>query len=167
MSGSAMEDIPNEMGLAIVKNLAQADIKSVRLVNKKYERLGTSALRFDTIYLSPREKDMEVFDGITQHPIWKGKVRNLAFDQAQFMNLSLQQYIFAFFSQLDQQVNGLARPAPSAVLELYGRLSGPEGLLDGIAQLNVPGLSQTMFQHISKAVPRFLDERVLMDGFRH
>ncbi|KAL9016023.1 MAG: hypothetical protein Q9185_006618 [Variospora sp. 1 TL-2023] len=57
----------------------------------------------DTVYLSVRDYDMEVFDGITQHPVFSKKVKHVVFDLAQFIPLQIDDYIGAFLHQVYYQ----------------------------------------------------------------
>ncbi|KAL8924210.1 MAG: hypothetical protein Q9208_004174 [Pyrenodesmia sp. 3 TL-2023] len=173
MTGFRMtEDLPPEVLLTILESLTQADVKQARLVCTKFAWYGAHTLKVDTIYLSPREMDMEVFDSITQHPIWKRKVRNVVFDQTQFARLSLHQYIVAFISQLKQQVKKSICPA---AIGLLGRLVGLEDSADGMFDVEVQAWLEwnrrfnqdtAMVQLERDAVDRFLDDRILVDGFR-
>ncbi|KAL8647580.1 MAG: hypothetical protein Q9226_006372 [Calogaya cf. arnoldii] len=96
---AAMQDInvfrdkvPNEIFLSIVFYLSKADLKRLRIVCKKFASRGGQILVVN-LYLSPREKDMEVFDAVTRHPDLKISVKNIIFDSAQFVKYTLSQYL--------------------------------------------------------------------------
>ncbi|KAL8951950.1 MAG: hypothetical protein Q9222_002102 [Ikaeria aurantiellina] len=94
-------DIPNEIILEILSCLPIRDLKQARLVNKSLASLGAQLL-VDTLYLTPRERDMEIFDKITQHPEMRKSVKRLHYDSAQLRRLSLWDY----FDRLCEQFSG-------------------------------------------------------------
>ena len=61
----------------------EEDLKQVRLVSKDWCELVTGRL-FDTIYISPHEKNMEVFKEMTGHPVIAGAIRSLFYDTVHF-----------------------------------------------------------------------------------
>ncbi|KAI4269420.1 MAG: hypothetical protein LQ337_007300 [Flavoplaca oasis] len=84
-------DLPNEVTLNIVSCLSKKDLKQVRLVCRLWAALGAKSL-FDTIYVSPREFDMSVFEAITQHQTLRHAPRHLVYDSAVFERLTEAQY---------------------------------------------------------------------------
>ena len=84
--------IPSEIMLKILSGLRKKDLKRVRFTCKKLASLGGQLLIVN-LYLSPREKDMQVFDAVTQHPDLKKSVQNVIFDSAQFTRLSILEYL--------------------------------------------------------------------------
>ncbi|KAL8767665.1 MAG: hypothetical protein Q9209_005924 [Squamulea sp. 1 TL-2023] len=144
-------DIPPEVILTILEYLPHADIKRTRLVSKHWSELGAMALHVDTVYLSPRDKDMTVFDGITQHPVFKATVKHLVFDSAQFVRLSTRQYITTFIRSLEDQAAIEESPRPRELISL----------------LNDPlSASDDKIRDTRHAHERFRSEEDLMDGFR-
>lgn len=85
--------------------------------------LGSNALNLKTLWLSPRDKDMEVFDGITQHPVFSRLVERVVLDPAQFLPLSLQDYIIIFSQQILQVV---MESGHQSALDLYKLLWGKD-----------------------------------------
>lgn len=82
----------NELITAIFSYLPKKDLKSARRVNKIWASLGGQML-IGTLYISPREIDMAVFDGVTQHQDLSKSVKILVYDTAQFVKLnSFDQY---------------------------------------------------------------------------
>ncbi|KAL8833497.1 MAG: hypothetical protein Q9170_004242 [Blastenia crenularia] len=81
-----MMHLPNEIIAEVLGHLTNRDLKQTRLVNKRVGLLSLHHFKLDMLYLSPREKDIEVFDGITQHL---------------FIHLSLEQYYRFFQYQFD------------------------------------------------------------------
>ena len=84
-------DLPNEVILNILSCLSKKDLKQVRLVCRLWAALGAKSL-FDTIYVSPREIDMSVFEAITQHPTLRNTPRHLVYDSAVFEQVNEVQY---------------------------------------------------------------------------
>ena len=83
---SAPKDLylPTELRVYILSCLEKCDLKRVRLVSKEWCSLATTPL-FDRAYISPRRKDIEVFEGITRHPVLSSAVRELVYDASQFV----------------------------------------------------------------------------------
>lgn len=75
---------PNELVEAIIESLPGQGLKSARLVSKTWCSYA-SVLLFKKIYVAPNRLDLEVFDAITQHPIFSTYVRQLVYDDAEFM----------------------------------------------------------------------------------
>ncbi|KAL8712514.1 MAG: hypothetical protein Q9220_003362 [cf. Caloplaca sp. 1 TL-2023] len=98
-------DLPNELILNILSCLPIRDLKQTRLVSKLLASLGGQLL-VDTLYLTPREKDMEVFDQITQHPDLKKSIKKIHYDSAQFRKLSLVEYCHKLCEQLKVKGTG-------------------------------------------------------------
>ncbi|KAL8787440.1 MAG: hypothetical protein Q9213_002217 [Squamulea squamosa] len=143
-------DIPPEVILTILEYLSRADIKQTRLVSKHWSELGAMALHVDTVYLSPRDKDMSVFEGITQHPIFRAMVKHLVFDSAQFIRLSTRKYIKTFIRSLEDQAANEESPRPH----------------ESISLLNDPfSASDKKIRDRRHAHERFGSEEILMDGF--
>ncbi|KAL8720926.1 MAG: hypothetical protein Q9225_002282 [Loekoesia sp. 1 TL-2023] len=112
-------DLPNELILLALGNLSTKDLKSTRLVCKRWAPLGLELLNIDTVYLSPREKNMEVFDGITQHPIISKSIKHLVYDSAQFIKLPLRQYYAALGNQFEAVIKHRNNPVVQNQFEGY------------------------------------------------
>ncbi|KAL8881657.1 MAG: hypothetical protein Q9198_001180 [Flavoplaca austrocitrina] len=84
-------DLPNEVTLNIVSCLSKKDLKQVRLVCRLWAALAAKSL-FDTIYVSPREIDMTMFEAITRHPTLRNAPRNLVYDSAVFPSIDELHY---------------------------------------------------------------------------
>ncbi|KAI4115244.1 MAG: hypothetical protein LQ345_004119 [Seirophora villosa] len=95
--------MPVEVILTTLEQLPRRALKQARLVCREWADLGARALAIDTVYLSPRDKDMEHFDAITQHPIFGKTVKHLVFDSAQFVELSFSEYFTKFIVGLNDQ----------------------------------------------------------------
>ncbi|KAL8992422.1 MAG: hypothetical protein Q9169_007118 [Polycauliona sp. 2 TL-2023] len=84
--------LPNELILEILFYLRRDYLKHARLTCKKLASLGGQLL-VSNLYLSPREKDMQVFDAVSRHPDLKKSVKNITFDSAHFIKYSLEEYL--------------------------------------------------------------------------
>ncbi|KAL8875616.1 MAG: hypothetical protein Q9198_006051 [Flavoplaca austrocitrina] len=89
------DQLPNEIILEILSGLKKKDLKRARFTCKKLASLGGQMLVVN-LYLSPREKDMAVFDTVTQHADLKKSVKNIIFDTAQFADYSFSEYLEKF-----------------------------------------------------------------------
>ncbi|KAL8965358.1 MAG: hypothetical protein Q9183_003891, partial [Haloplaca sp. 2 TL-2023] len=65
--------------------------------------LGASSSLIDTVYISPREQDMAVFDAVTQHPVFKCSVRHLLYDTAEFLDKTQDEYTMSLSRQFQHQ----------------------------------------------------------------
>lgn len=86
--------LPNEITREILSGLEKMDLKRTRLTCKRLASIGGQILVVN-LYLSPREKDMQVFDAITQHPDLKKSVKNIIFDTAYFEEGTSLDYVYA------------------------------------------------------------------------
>ncbi|KAI4180426.1 MAG: hypothetical protein L6R41_007245 [Letrouitia leprolyta] len=117
-------DLPNELILQALGYLSNKDLKQTRLVCRQLALLGLKALNVETIYLSPRKKDMEVFDTITQHPILSKSVRHVVYDMAQFVNLRPEHYFQALCEQFVTQACFRSDFKMQELVQEYARPSG-------------------------------------------
>ena len=67
----------------VIDHLPQECRKRMRLVCRTWGALGANGL-IDRVYISPFEKDLEVFDAITRHPVFGRAIKHLVYDSAQF-----------------------------------------------------------------------------------
>ncbi|KAL8767735.1 MAG: hypothetical protein Q9209_005821 [Squamulea sp. 1 TL-2023] len=95
-----MIELPSEVILIIIDYLPQSSRKQMRFVCKLFAALCARKL-IDTVYISPFRKDMEVFEAVTQHPIFRGTISCLTYDSAQFcQTMSCKNYFRALNEQL-------------------------------------------------------------------
>lgn len=78
-----MVELPNEIVLMVIDYLPQPCRKRMRLVCRTWAALGANGL-IDRVYISPFEKDLDVFDAITRHPVFSRAIKHLVYDSAQF-----------------------------------------------------------------------------------
>lgn len=97
--------LPLELLYKIFGCLPLIDIKQCRLVCKVWGYHAAKSFNLDTVYLSPRKHDMEVFNNITQHPIFSTQVKHLVYDSAQFVDFSgnLWDYARILSQQIDSE----------------------------------------------------------------
>ena len=87
-----MTDLPNEILLEIFQHTEKRDLKSVRLVNKQWSYSSVDHL-FTKVFVSLHRLNLEVFEKITQHPIFRTTVRTLEYDTIYFSpTLTLLEY---------------------------------------------------------------------------
>ncbi|KAI4092019.1 MAG: hypothetical protein LQ339_008023 [Xanthoria mediterranea] len=89
------DKVPNEITITILSHLRKQDLKRVRFACKKLAALAGRML-VANLYLSPREKDMETFDAVTQHPDLKMSVKNIIYDSARFVKYTFPEYLEAY-----------------------------------------------------------------------
>lgn len=84
----------------ILEDLPARDIKQIRLACKALETLSVGKL-FTSLFISPRETDMVVFDAITQRPDLNGSINFIGFENARFIQEPTKEtYFHALSSQL-------------------------------------------------------------------
>ena len=102
-------DLPSETTSQVLGYLSKKDLKAARLVGRTFMLL-TQQFVFDTLYISPRTKDMEVFNAITQHPLLRASVRHLFFDSAHFVECSMEDYVRKLHGALHDDIIEYLRP---------------------------------------------------------
>ncbi|KAL8748750.1 MAG: hypothetical protein Q9184_007110, partial [Pyrenodesmia sp. 2 TL-2023] len=143
-------DLPNEILSPILGYLSNRDLKHTRLTCRRFSSLSNYHFNLDTVYLSPRSKDMDVFDGITQHPFFSQRVKHVVYDSAQFMHLSMEDYFHTFCAQLNFRRSALKH---SSVQELIDRLRGSHHpITERLLSMPLPFL-------------RFLEDRSMLEGY--
>ncbi|KAL8802130.1 MAG: hypothetical protein Q9182_003996 [Xanthomendoza sp. 2 TL-2023] len=110
-------ELPNEVILLILGNLSKARLKRTRLVCAKLAQLGARTL-MDVVYISPRSKDMEVFDAITQNPAFSSAIKHIVYDCAQWVDYSIGDYFDALENQFRDREYHHLRSSNNAVGEL-------------------------------------------------
>lgn len=116
-------DLPNEITLMILEYLPKYDLKHVRLVCKLLASLAAKSL-IETLYISPRSKDMDVFDGVTRHPEFSKSVKHLFYDTALFVEYDMKEYFNQLCAQFNRTRYTYLRIANTAVKDLIGIING-------------------------------------------
>lgn len=91
--------LPNEILLLLFRQLHKQDLKSVRIVCKLWSSLAAELL-FDRIFISPHEKNVEVFHNIASRPDLGKSIRELIYDISIFAELNRLEYFDALCQQI-------------------------------------------------------------------
>lgn len=75
--------LPTEIISTVLGYTKKSDLKSTRLVSKFWDSLSIPFL-FDTLHISPRNHDLQVFSNVTKHPVLRKAVTNLTWDTSRF-----------------------------------------------------------------------------------
>ncbi|MCJ1464998.1 hypothetical protein MMC07_003613 [Pseudocyphellaria aurata] len=95
-----LKDLPTDVLLIIFGVMEKSQLKTVRRVCKFFCRL-TSPLLFDEIYISPHERNLDVFRKISNHPELCYYPRKLVYDVQEFnSNIGQQEYYASLCQQL-------------------------------------------------------------------
>ncbi|KAI4203615.1 MAG: hypothetical protein LQ346_001762 [Caloplaca aetnensis] len=142
----------------ILEYLPRQELKQCRLVSKLWgircEEL--LKLKLDTLYLSPRDGDMERFDAMTQDPHFAKKIKHLVIDSAQFVKYSMPAYSEVLFTQLlDDDYSAKHASNHLGFAHLTGLIGAPK-------QLPFFGRGEFM----SRAYGKCQDDPVFLEGFR-
>ena len=141
--------LPPEIKCLVAEHLAKADLKNLRCICKAWTSSATSLL-FDTLYISPYDKDLEVFISIIHDPTLACSIKELVFDVSSVPELSYQDYFdelrreirsftgqpnerFPFYSscrRLNQFVNDVTKKGGDSSL-LLSRYSGEKLVVEG------------------------------------
>jgi len=96
--------LPAEIKSLLVKCTPKSDLKNLRLASKEWNAHATPLL-FDRIYISPYQKDLEVFTKITQSPVLASLTTELICDTSSVPKLSHEDY----FHELRHEVRSITR----------------------------------------------------------
>ncbi|KAL8923351.1 MAG: hypothetical protein Q9208_004621 [Pyrenodesmia sp. 3 TL-2023] len=143
-------DLPNELLVLVLGYLSNQDLKHTRLACKRLSSLSDYHFDLDTVYLSPRSKDMEVFDGITQHPFFSKRVKHVIYDSAQFVHLGIEGYFATFCNQLN-------------IRRSVHRDSSVQDLVDLLHGSHLPATERLLPMPLS--FMRFLEDPSMLEGY--
>lgn len=96
--------LPAEIKDLVAKFTPKSDLKNFRLASKEWNAHATPVL-FDRIYISPYQKDLEVFTKITQSPVLASSTTELICDTSSVPALSHKDY----FDELRHEVRLITR----------------------------------------------------------
>ncbi|KAL8754721.1 MAG: hypothetical protein Q9199_004145 [Rusavskia elegans] len=116
----------NELVSTILSLLPKKDLKSARLVRKRWASLGGQML-IGTLYISPREIDMTAFEGITKHLDLAKSVKHVVYDSAQFFNFGSAASYYAELYLTQQNGAYLQMGDANAAIERFNELIHGEG----------------------------------------
>ena len=84
--------LPLEVKRIVLEEFAKSDLKLVRLVSKDW-CFAAVPLLFDRIYISPRERDLDVFIEIIDHPVLSQGPKSLIWDASMFLRRDRKEYV--------------------------------------------------------------------------
>ncbi|CAF9936139.1 MAG: hypothetical protein ALECFALPRED_006711 [Alectoria fallacina] len=91
--------LPAEVKGLVAECLQKSDLKSLRYVSKQWHAMATPSL-FDRVYISPRDKDIQVFSNVTKHPVLRSSVKELICDISEIPELSHEEYFYDLCDEL-------------------------------------------------------------------
>ena len=83
--------LPLELKRIVADFLRKSDLKNLRLVSRKWHAM-TTPLLFDRVYVSPRNKDIQVFSHITKHPLLSRSIKQMVCDVSTVSEASHESY---------------------------------------------------------------------------
>ena len=126
---SSIHKVPNEILTGIFTNLGPRDLKSVRLVCQLWSTLGIAKL-FESIYISYRLKDLDVFRQISTHPLCQNAVKRLYLDPS-VTSTEVAMEISCYSNKLNRQLLEIALSS-----ELLARSSsGPDSPISNFIEV--------------------------------
>lgn len=103
--------LPAEVKGLVAECLQKSDLKSLRYVSKQWHAMATPPL-FDRVYISPRDKDIQVFSNVTKHPILKNSVKEMICDISEIPKLSHEEYFYDLCDELRSITASLSTKNP-------------------------------------------------------
>ncbi|MCJ1386761.1 hypothetical protein MMC17_009887 [Xylographa soralifera] len=98
---------PAELLFVIFGHLDKKDCKAIRLVSTTWSAVVTSQL-FDVVHFAIREKELDVFAKLTEHPIISRSVTQLDYDLSRFVTkMSAGEYVVSLVDQIEGFLIGL------------------------------------------------------------
>ncbi len=94
--------LPAEIKSLVADFLIKSDLKNVRLVSRDWSAPATPSL-FDRVFVSPYDKDLQIFANITHDPILASSIKELICDTSTIPELSYEEY----FYQLRREVSSI------------------------------------------------------------
>ena len=103
--------LPLEIKGLVAESLQKSDLKSLRCVSKQWQAMATPPL-FDKVYVSPRDKDIQVFSNITKHPVLRRHIKEMVCDTSEVPELSHEQYFHDLCDELRSLTFQLSKKHP-------------------------------------------------------
>lgn len=91
--------LPAEVKSLVAECLQKSDLKSLRYVSKQWHAMATPLL-FDKVYVSPRDKDIQIFSNITKHPVLRRYIKSVVCDTSEVPELSDEDYFYNLCDEL-------------------------------------------------------------------
>ncbi|KAI0483664.1 hypothetical protein F4859DRAFT_473725 [Xylaria cf. heliscus] len=85
---SPLVRLPWELSALIYSYLSNRDIKNLRLVSSFFER--TAPLRLDRVFISANPRNIEVFEAISQHEVYRAQITEIVWDDALLASTRLE-----------------------------------------------------------------------------
>lgn len=103
--------LPAEIKALVAECLQKSDLKSLRSVSKPWHAMATPVL-FDKVYISPRDRDLQVFSNITNHPVLSRSIKKLVCDTSRFPDLSHEDYFYELCDDFRAMTITISRECP-------------------------------------------------------
>lgn len=110
-SKSGIPYLPLEVKGLVAKCLEKSDLKSLRCVSKQWHAMATPLL-FDKVYVSPRDKDLQIYSHMTKHPLLKHSVKELVCDVSHVPRVSHEIYFDRLCAQWRALTPDLSKKNP-------------------------------------------------------
>ena len=107
--------LPAEIKSITAQYLVKSDLKTLRHVSKDWSAMATPFL-FDRIFISPYEKDLQVFTKITQNSVLSGSIKEMIVDTSWVTAMSHECYFHLLLKDIRSLSSGLSEQSP-----FYGR----------------------------------------------
>ena len=103
--------LPLEVKGIVAKFLCKSNLKSLRYVSREWHAMATPLL-FDQVYVSPRNKDIQIFSHITKHPVLSRSVKGMICDVSTIADLSHEIYFHELCNQWQRMTSSLSKKDP-------------------------------------------------------
>ena len=103
--------LPLEVKGIIAKFLCKSNLKTLRCVSKQWHAMATPLL-FDQVYVSPRNKDIQIFSHITKHPVLSRSIKRMICDVSNVLDLSHEWYFDDLCDQFRDMTISLSEKNP-------------------------------------------------------
>ena len=150
-SSTNLPYLPPEIKTLVAKYLVKSDLKNLRSVAKAWSANATPLL-FDRAYISPYDKDIQVFANITQNPTFASSIKDLIFDISSVPKLSYGNY----FDQLRREIRSITAH-PDRPFSYYSSSRQRNQFVNDITQHG---------RDTDLLLSKYGKERLLVEGFR-
>ena len=141
-----------EIKTIIASYLEKADLKCLRSTSREWNA-STTPFLFDKIYISPRDKDLQVFANITKDPHLAASIKQIIFDTTHVPELNHKGY----FENLIGEIRTISRFLDTSI-PFYDRSRRVSTLLTEAARWSSSRMN--LFSE-------YKDEKPILDGFHH
>ena len=143
--------LPPELKGLVAECLHKSELKNLRFVSQQWHAMATPLL-FDRVYVSPRDKDLQIFSNITKHPVLRRSIKEMICDISEISELSHEDYFYNMCNELREMTYQLSQKHP---------FKGPHPTLNRFVNAVIRGkVSQpTMFS-------RYGNYKFIREGFQ-